>query len=109
MSRPATLCLTFDNLGEETAARALPGLLEELGARDLKATFFVEGVNAELYPELLLEVDGRGHEVAYHAWSHEQWGEMAADEQAENLRRGQAALRAIGIEIEGLRPPGGGL
>jgi len=103
------LSLTFDNLNHPTAAAALPGLLEELGSRGLGATFFVEGVNAEIHPELLVEIDSAGHEVAYHAWRHEQWAGLPAAAQADNLARGRAAFEGLGLDLAGLRPPGGGL
>jgi len=120
-----TLALTFDNLGEaaelemgalaadaplgghRTATEVVPALLERLGERGIAATFFVEGMNAELYPDLLREIDARGHEVAYHAWRHEQWDGLSAAGQAENLARGIDAFERIGIGIAGLRPPGG--
>lgn len=117
------LSLTFDNLGEAaeleagaevaepgrhfTALVAVPEILGMLAERALSATFFVEGLNAELYPELLREIDASGHEVAYHAWRHEQWGELSATEQAENLARGLAGFESIGLEMAGMRPPGG--
>jgi peptidoglycan/xylan/chitin deacetylase (PgdA/CDA1 family) len=121
------LSLTFDNLGEaaelemgalaadaplgrhETALAVVPRLLGQLEERGIAATFFVEGLNAEIYPDLLREIDGRGHEVAFHAWRHEQWAELSADEQAANLDRGLAAFRQLGLEIVGMRPPGGQL
>ncbi len=121
------LSLTFDNLGEAaelemgalaadaplgdhvTATEVVPALLDRLAERELAATFFVEGLNAELYPDLLREIVARGHEVAFHAWRHEQWDGMTAAGQAENLARGVAAFERIGLEISGLRPPGGRL
>lgn len=121
------LSLTFDNLGEAaelemgawpadaplgrhpTATEVVPSLLDRLEAHGIAATFFVEGLNAELYPDLLGEVAGRGHEIAYHAWRHEQWADLSAVEQGENLARGIVAFERIGIEVAGLRPPGGGL
>jgi peptidoglycan-N-acetylglucosamine deacetylase len=121
------LCLSFDNLGEAaelelgalapddpsvgehpTATQVLPALLAALAERDLAATFFVEGLNTELYPDALKAIAG-GHEVAYHAWRHEQWADLNAAAQAENLGRGRAAFEALGIELAGLRPPGGQL
>ena len=121
------LSLTFDNLGEaaelevgalgagaplgrhETALEVLPRLLGQLDDSGIAATFFVEGLNAEIYPDLLREIDGRGHEVAYHAWRHEQWAALTAAEQAANLEQGLAAFRRLDLEIAGLRPPGGQL
>ena len=55
------------------------------------------------------EIHARGHEVAYHAWRHEQWAELSEAEQAANLDRGIAAFGRLGLEIAGLRPPGGQL
>jgi peptidoglycan/xylan/chitin deacetylase (PgdA/CDA1 family) len=122
------LCLSFDNLGEAaeielgalapddpsvgkhpTATRVLPDLLDALAEHEVAATFFVEGLNAELYPDALRTIAAAGHEVAYHAWRHEQWGDLSAAEQAENLARGIAALETLGLPLAGLRPPGGQL
>jgi peptidoglycan/xylan/chitin deacetylase (PgdA/CDA1 family) len=106
------LCLSFDNLGvdeDSSAAQTLPGLLKRLGEHDLTATFFAEGVNAELDPGALQEIGAAGHEVAYHAWRHETWGELTTAEQAENLARGITAFEGLGIELKGMRPPGGQL
>lgn len=125
------LSLSFDNLGEAaeielgafpvdaplgehfTATRVLPAVLSELMLRNLRATFFVEGLNAELYPVELFSIHLQNHELAYHAWRHEQWGELSAEEQADNLARGIAAFRGlgggVGVELAGLRPPGGQL
>jgi peptidoglycan/xylan/chitin deacetylase (PgdA/CDA1 family) len=106
------LCLSFDNLGVDeasSAAQGLPGLLKRLGERNLTATFFVEGVNAELDPGALREIGAAGHEVAYHAWRHETWDELTTAEQTENLARGVEAFAALGLEVAGLRPPGGQL
>jgi peptidoglycan/xylan/chitin deacetylase (PgdA/CDA1 family) len=119
------LSLTFDNLGEAaeleagavpaeagrhfTAIQAVPEILAMLAERGLPATFFVEGLNTALYPELLQEIAARGHEVAYHAWRHEQWGDLGGAEQAENLARGMLGFESLDLEIAGMRPPGGSL
>src|SRR3954469_5806424 len=119
------IALTFDNLGEASEIQlgaepdergrhfsvtdVLPRLLDALGERELQATFFVEGLNTELYPDALREMAGRGHELGYHAWCHEEWGELDAGAQADNLRRGAEALERLGLRPRGFRPPGGAL
>jgi len=120
--RRGALSVTFDNLGEaaeiqlgadpelgehESVTRSLPLVLEVLERHGVPATFFVEGLNAEVYPDALRRIDRAGHEVAYHAWCHEQWGELSPDEEGENLRRGMEALGGLGLEPRGFRPPGG--
>jgi peptidoglycan/xylan/chitin deacetylase (PgdA/CDA1 family) len=125
--RRAAVTVSFDNLGEAmelqrgewppddpigrhfSVTRALPrilALLEELG---LRATFFVEGLNTELYPDTLVELGAAGHEVAYHGWCHEQWAELSASREAELLQRGVSAMGALGLRPRGFRPPGGRL
>jgi len=119
--------LSFDNLGEVTAlargewpadapvgehwsvTRALPRLLALLDAVGLRATFFVEGLNAELYPDALRELDAAGHEVALHGWRHEPWGGLDAARERELLERGIERFADLGLRPVGFRPPGGEL
>jgi peptidoglycan/xylan/chitin deacetylase (PgdA/CDA1 family) len=119
--------VTFDNLGEVTAlqrgefpagaplgrhfsvTRALPRILELLEETGVRATFFVEGFNTELYPETLSAIAAAGHEVAYHGWCHEEWGSLAPAEERELLARGVGALEELGLRPVGFRPPGGEL
>jgi peptidoglycan/xylan/chitin deacetylase (PgdA/CDA1 family) len=123
----AAVSLTLDNLGEAaeielglrdaegslgghySVTTALPIVLDLLAEVGLSATFFVEGINAEIYPDALREIRDAGHEVAYHAWCHEDWSALDGEAEIANLDRGLAALRAIGVEVLGMRPPGGRL
>jgi len=119
--------VTFDNLGEasdlergwwpedeplgrhHSVTEALPRVLDALDAAGLRATFFVEGLNTELYPDALLELDARGHEVACHGWRHERWAELDPATERDRLLRSVEGMRALGLQAAGFRPPGGTL
>jgi peptidoglycan-N-acetylglucosamine deacetylase len=118
------IVLSFDNLGEAadevrglptgppphpSVAVALPRLLELLRAHELHATFFVEAINAERYPDALAAIRGAGHELGCHGWSHEVFGQLPPSERPAILERSLAALRGTGADVEGFRPPGGTL
>jgi peptidoglycan/xylan/chitin deacetylase (PgdA/CDA1 family) len=81
-------------------------MLEEL---DLRSTFFVEGLNAELYPEALLELANVGHELGYHGWRHEYWPDLSRSDEVRALERGVHKMQEIGVRLRGFRPPGGRL
>jgi peptidoglycan/xylan/chitin deacetylase (PgdA/CDA1 family) len=120
---PRAIVLSFDNLGEASELErgtwteplgghpsvtvALPRLLDELDALDLRATFFVEGLNCELYPEVLHEIAARGHELGVHGWRHEAWAELSPPNERELLHRAGDAFAKLGLEARTFRPPGG--
>ena len=114
--------LTFDNLGEAadeqrglptgppphaSVAVVLPRLLELLDRHHLHATFFVEAVNVERYPDALAAIVAAGHELGAHGWRHEIYGQLPPSERPSVLDRSLAALRGTGATVEGFRPPGG--
>jgi peptidoglycan/xylan/chitin deacetylase (PgdA/CDA1 family) len=121
------ISVTFDNLGEVSelergqwpagrplgrhysVTRALPRILELLDDVGLRATFFVEGLNAELYPDTLRDLDAAGHEVAYHGFMHEPWSSLDPVAERESLERGVGAMDDLGVRPVGFRPPGGEL
>jgi peptidoglycan/xylan/chitin deacetylase (PgdA/CDA1 family) len=117
--------VTFDNLGEAaqlelgmwpadvptgehfTVVEVLPRLLDLLATHRLRATFFVEGLNAEMYPRALHTIAAAGHELALHAYRHEQWAGLDAAAEAAVLQRAVEAMRHIDVHPLGFRPPGG--
>jgi peptidoglycan/xylan/chitin deacetylase (PgdA/CDA1 family) len=125
--RRAAVSVTFDNLGEAadlerglwpedeplgrhfSVKRTLPRILDMLDELGLQATFFVEGLNAELYPEALLEIANSGHELGYHGWRHEYWPNLSPSNEAQALERGVHKMHELGVRPRGFRPPGGRL
>ena len=123
----AAVSVTFDNLGEAadlerglwpedvplgrhfSVRRSLPRLLDALEELGLRSTFFVEGLNTELYPEALIEISDSGHELGYHGWRHEYWPDLSPSDEARALERGVRRMQELGVRPRGFRPPGGRL
>jgi hypothetical protein len=123
----AGVSVTFDNLGEAadlergqwpeneplgrhfSVKRTLPRILDTLEELALRATFFVEGINAELNSEALLEISNSGHELGYHGWRHEFWPNLNPSNEARLLERGVRKMDELGVRPRGFRPPGGRL
>ena len=122
---PRAIVVSFDNLGEASEIQrgnwaasaelgrhpsvtvALPSLLDELDALGLAATFFVEALNCELYPDAVREIAARGHELGVHGFSHERWAALAAARERGLLLRARQAFSSLALEPEAFRPPGG--
>ena len=120
-----TASVTFDHLGEAsdlqngrwpadrpvgehyTVRGVLPWLLEALREAGVRATFFVEGWNAEVYPAALAAIVGAGHEIGLHGWRHEAWSTLTATEEAQLLDRSLRAMASVGLRPVGFRAPGG--
>src|SRR3954449_2859795 len=61
------VAITFDD-GPDP--RWTPKILDTLKAANVKATFFVVGVNAERYPALVRRIVNEGHEIGNHTYYH---------------------------------------
>ena len=73
----------------------------------IKATFFVLGWIAEKSPELIKEIENRGHEIALHGYSHSLITKLTPSEFEKDLTKGLEAVKNSGIkqEIIGFRAP----
>jgi polysaccharide deacetylase family protein (PEP-CTERM system associated) len=87
----------------ERQTEVVLALLEEL---EVRATFFVLGMTAERYPELVREVAARGHEIASHGHSHERVHDQSPDSFRADVERGLEAVdAAAGVRAVGYRAP----
>ena len=123
--RRAAVSVCFDNLGEArevgegtwppgrphgvdpSALEALPRILATLAELQVRASFFVEGWNLDVYPDQIHAIVDRGHDLGLHGWVHEGWGRLPVREEVELLDRSAAAAARLDVRFEGFRPPGG--
>lgn len=93
-----TVALTFDD-GPNLYT---PGVLDALKANNVKATFFIVGRMARLYPQVLARIAADGHLLANHSATHPLLGKRY-DAHPELLI---AQIREVNDEIAPLMPPG---
>lgn len=81
-------------------------ILDLLGKRNLRATFFVLGWVAERHPDLIRRIARGGHEVASHGYAHELITTQTPAQFREDIRRAKRTLEdLIGEPILGYRAP----
>lgn len=123
--RGGALSVTLDHLGEAAAMAfgslpqghrigthytAFDGLRTTLELlRGHRVSWFIEGMNAQLYPDALRRIRDEGHEIGLHGWCHELWDRQSADAREQALDRSLDAMAVIGVAIDSFRPPGGGM
>ncbi|MBP3322496.1 MAG: polysaccharide deacetylase family protein [Clostridia bacterium] len=99
-----SIALTFDDGPHGEYTEQILDILAEYG---VKATFFVIGENAQLYPELILRMKEEGHAVGNHTYCHRLSCRQSAEEFLGELKRTQSILKDLGVKDPLFRPPGG--
>jgi peptidoglycan/xylan/chitin deacetylase (PgdA/CDA1 family) len=115
-SAKAAVSFTMDNLGEAqelnaglwpldqpvghhfSVKKALPRMLQILDDCDVKATCFFESWSANVYPDVVKDVVGRGHEIGWHGFQHEMWSELSPKEEEENFKKSFAEADKLSWE-----------
>jgi len=81
----------------------LPRVLKVLDKHSVPASFFVTGVTATFYPDVIKQIVASGrHEIGVHGWIHENNTSVSAEEEGRLLAKAIAALEAA----TGKRPVG---
>ncbi len=82
-------------------------ILDELDCRGLKATFFCLGWVAEKHPEVIREIDSRGHQIGCHSYQHELSSRFTPEQFVEDTMKAKILIEdIIGKEIDCFRAPG---
>ena len=99
------VALTFDDGPHPTLTAEILDILGEYGA---KATFFVIGKNASLYPDALRMAVSHGHEIGNHTFSHGNVASMNAEAAAQEILLAENEILSVSGALTRLvRPPGG--
>src|SRR5262245_28301411 len=97
------IALTFDD-GPDP--QYTPQILDILRRRQVPATFFVVGVNAERSPELLQRIYAEGHEIGNHTYSHRDLSRTSTTRLQVELNATQRIIQhALGVSTVLFRPP----
>ena len=85
-----------------------PRLLSMLKARNIKATFYVVGTNAQRYPHILRRMIAEGHEIGNHTKTHAYLTKLSAEGVSNELGfTHRVIVQATGISPKTMRPPYG--
>lgn len=85
-----------------------PILLDLLAERNIRATFYVLGSNAQWYPHIIRRMLNEGHEIGNHSFSHPKFTELSNEEIiAEVAGCRDAVVAAATLPTATIRPPYG--
>lgn len=81
-------------------------ILDMLGEKETKGTFFVLGWIAERYPYLIKKIHGEGHEIACHGYNHELVYSLSEEKFHKDVSKAKNILEdTIGEKVIGYRAP----
>ena len=105
LDAPAKAALTFDDGPDDRYTIKVLGALDKAGAT---ATFFVVGERVAKHPDLVQEIQNRGHELGVHGMVHRRHDRLSEDEARRELLHGVEAIQnACGCKPRRYRPPFG--
>lgn len=88
--------------GQYGARQGVPRILELLDKYNIKASFFIPAVSAQLHTEEVQQIVNAGHEIAIHGWIHEATNSLQRDDEFMLMQRSLDTLE----QITGKRPVG---
>lgn len=102
----STIYLTFD---DGPSASITPGVLDILAQEGVRATFFVEGIYADDYGDLMRRIVNEGHTIGIHCYTHNYATVYASvDAYFEDLNHAVSRVaQETGVTSKIIRFPGG--
>jgi peptidoglycan/xylan/chitin deacetylase (PgdA/CDA1 family) len=91
--------------GTYGAKVAVPLVLQILGHRGVRASFFIPGRVAERHPGRVEQIVAAGHEIGHHGYTHTSPTKLSRDEEEAELLKGRETLEAFGVSVLGYRSP----
>lgn len=81
------------SVGQYGPKRCVDRILQKLDQYGVKATFFVPGLTAERYPEVIKRIAEQGHEIGHHGYAHERFAGKTTEEQIEIIEKRKKYLK----------------
>lgn len=106
IKKSGCVCLTFD---DGPNPKTTPNILKLLEEKNIKATFFLLGKNAEKYPNIVKDIINGGHEIGEHSYKHTHAWITGPIFTAVDLIKGERVLKRMKFphKINLIRPPYG--
>lgn len=99
------VALTFDDGPDLKYTTAILDILKE---EDVKATFFVVGIQVEKYPDIVLRMIDEGHVVGNHTQGHKDLSKLSKAQMLKQIEEADQAIEeAIGVRVPLFRAPYG--
>jgi len=98
------IALTFD---DGPWPNSTAQVLDVLKKSNVKATFFMVGMQVQKYPQLLKQVVANGHAIGNHTWSHQYDHYNASAAAREIDRTAEIVYKTTGVKTSLFRPPAG--
>jgi peptidoglycan/xylan/chitin deacetylase (PgdA/CDA1 family) len=98
------VALTFDDGPDRTWT---PPLLDLLGRREARATFFLDSRRALAEREVVAEIVERGHEIGFHCFQHIRHSERTVAQMGAEVGTGLGLLAGLGVRPRVWRAPWG--
>ncbi len=86
----------------------LPSVLDITDDHEARITFFVSGRFAKNFPDIVKEINDRGHELGNHSYSHPYPSKISKDDSLDEIRRAEEIIYKItGKRSKLFSPPHG--